>query len=260
MSILKTPLSISELKTLFHAGKFNDAYVDTLRKDSRKGVQQLIKAFERQKAEWMKLEKRFIQMTCYEQRAKEAGKKYIAGVDEAGRGPLAGPVVAAAVILPLNFKLLGLNDSKKLTRSERKQYFEIIKEKAISYEVSVITNNEIDHINILEATKKAMRLAITSLHIQPEHVLIDAVELSLKDITTESIIKGDQKSISIAAASILAKETRDVLMEELHEQYPEYGFIQHMGYGTKAHLENLAKYGASPVHRKSFAPVKKSMG
>lgn len=179
---------------------------------------------------------------------------FIAGVDEAGRGPVAGPVVAAAVILPVDFNDERINDSKKLTEKQRNDLFDLINEKAISVSVGVATVNEIDTINILEATKLAMIRAIDGLNIKPEHVLIDAVKLN-HPINNTSVIKGDQKSISIAAASIIAKVTRDQMMFEYDLKYPLYSFKRHKGYLTKIHKEAIFTYGPCEIHRKSFAPI-----
>ncbi|RKQ37467.1 ribonuclease HII [Oceanobacillus halophilus] len=248
--------SISVLKQLFTNGDINDEMMNELKHDERKGVQQLIKSYERQQQKEHILEMKFKEMCQYEQRAFDNGKQFIAGIDEAGRGPLAGPVVAAAVILPSDFKLLGLNDSKQLNEERRENYFSIIKEKAISYGIAIIDSQKIDEINIFEATKLAMRQAIETLETHPDHLLIDAVNLTDLPCSSESIIKGDARSISIAAASILAKVTRDRLMKEIHIEYPEYDFASNMGYGTKHHIEKLAEFGVTPYHRKTFAPVR----
>ncbi|MDD2409248.1 MAG: ribonuclease HII [Bacilli bacterium] len=190
----------------------------------------------------------------YEKELNNKGINLIAGVDEAGRGPLVGPVVAAAVILPKNYYHEGINDSKKLNPKKRDLMFEIINRDAISIGISVIDNNIIDKINILEATKKAMIEAVNNLSIVPEHILIDAVKLNL-EIKSTSIIKGDAKSISIAAASIIAKVTRDKLMDKLDLKFPEYGFKHHKGYGTKMHMENIKKHGLLDNYRFTFKPI-----
>lgn len=182
------------------------------------------------------------------------GINLIAGVDEVGRGPLVGPVVCAAVILPKDFYDERINDSKKLTEKKRELLYDIIYENAISIGIGMCTNEEIDNINILEATKKAMKEAINNLSVKPEHVLIDAVKLDL-DIPSTSIIKGDAKSESIAAASIIAKVTRDRMLIELDKLHPEYDFKHNKGYGTKKHIEAIYKYGVLKEHRKSFAPI-----
>lgn len=188
----------------------------------------------------------------YEYEAYRQGYKYIAGIDEAGRGCLAGPVVAAAVILPVGLTIAGVNDSKKLTPSKREFLFEIIKRCAVSTGVGVVGNEDIDRINILRATIKAMEMAIKELNIPPDFLLIDAVSLSDVDLPQSSIIKGDSKSISIASASIIAKVTRDMLMVREHSIFPQYNFIKHKGYGTKEHMERLKQFGPSVIHRKSF--------
>lgn len=180
--------------------------------------------------------------------------QYIAGVDEAGRGPIAGPVVAAAVILPLNYNNEFINDSKKLTEKRREILFEEIKTNAIAIGVGIVDHNKIDEINILEATKLAMSLAIEDLAVKAEHILIDAVKLPNYENST-SIIKGDQKSISIAAASIIAKVTRDSMMKEYDLSYPQYSFKNHKGYLTKKHREAVLENGPCEIHRKTFAPI-----
>ena len=192
----------------------------------------------------------------YEKELIDAGIKYICGVDEVGRGPLVGPVVAAAVILPINFKLDGLTDSKKLSEKKRNEYDKLIKENALAYAIGEISNEVIDEVNIYEATKMAMIMAINKLNIKPEHVLIDAMHLDI-DIPTTSIIKGDLKSLSISAASVIAKVTRYRMLYELDLKYPMYDFKNNKGYPTKKHLEAIAKYGIIPEHRRSYGPVKK---
>ncbi len=193
-------------------------------------------------------------MKEFEQNLYLKGINLIAGVDEVGRGPLVGPVVCAAVILPKDFYDERINDSKKLTEKKRELLYDVIYENAISIGIGMCTNTEIDEINILEATKKAMKEAINNLSIKPEHVLIDAVKLDM-DIPSTSIIKGDAKSESIAAASIIAKVTRDRMMVELDKIHPEYDFKHNKGYGTKSHIEAIYKYGILPEHRKTFAPI-----
>ncbi len=182
----------------------------------------------------------------------ELGYKYICGIDEAGRGPLCGPVVAAACILPIDVEIPKLNDSKKLSPKVRMELFELIKEKAIAYSIGYGDVEEIDRINILEATLLAMRRAVDGLEIKPDFLLVDGNIFRDFDIPGESVIKGDAVSSSIAAASILAKVTRDLLCDELDALYPEYGIKNHKGYGTKVHIEALKKYGPAPIHRKQF--------
>ena len=190
----------------------------------------------------------------YEKELYKKGLNFIAGIDEVGRGPLCGPVVACACILPINYQLDGLNDSKKISEKKREELYEILIKDALSYGIGIISPKRIDEINILEATKEAMKEAVNNLDIKPEHLLIDAVKLDI-DINSTSIIKGDAKSASIAAASIIAKVTRDRMMIELSEMYPEYGFEKHKGYSTKAHIEAVKKFGVKDFYRFTFAPI-----
>ena len=196
----------------------------------------------------------------YEKELYEKGIKYIGGVDEVGRGPLNGPVVTACVVLPKDFVLEGLTDSKKLSEKKRNEYFEYIKTHAIAYGIGECSAEEIDEYNIYEATKIAMKRAIQKVQkqIPLEHVLIDAMPLDI-DIETTSIIKGDAKSISIAAASVMAKVTRDAMMYELDKKYPEYGYKNHKGYPTKKHIEAIHKYGLIEGYRKTYGPVKEML-
>ena len=193
-------------------------------------------------------------MKEFETELYNKGINFIAGIDEVGRGPLVGPVVTAAVILPKDFYDERINDSKKLTEKKRELLYDVIMENAISVGIGMSSSSIIDEINILNATKKAMIEAINNLSVKPEHLLIDAVKLDI-DIPQTSIIKGDAKSESIAAASIIAKVTRDRMMVELDEKYPMYDFKHNKGYGTIKHIEALYKYGPMSEHRKSFAPV-----
>ena len=188
----------------------------------------------------------------YEREAFDAGIKLVCGVDEAGRGPLAGPVCAAAVMLPPGLEIPGLNDSKKLTDKKRRELYDIIIEQAISYGIAFASEQEIDEINILQATFLAMERAIQKLSPPPELALIDGNRAKDFGLPVRTIVKGDSLSASIAAASILAKVTRDRLMEEYDAQYPQYGFAVHKGYGTKRHYEGLREFGPSPIHRKTF--------
>ena len=191
----------------------------------------------------------------YERELIDKGITLIGGVDEVGRGPLVGPVVAACVILPLDFSLDGLTDSKKLSEKKRDFFFEEIKKQAIAIGIGIKDENVIDEVNIYEATKLAMIDAINNCKVKPEHVLIDAMPLEL-DIPTTSIIKGDLKSITISAASVIAKVTRDRMMYELDEKFPMYEFKKNKGYPTKAHMEAIKKYGIIKEHRKTFGPVR----
>jgi len=192
-----------------------------------------------------------IDMLQFEKEYWAKGQSFVAGIDEAGRGPLAGPVVVAAVIMPKDNIIEGINDSKKLTEKKRKILFEKIKEVAISYHIEVVDEKIIDEINILNATKLGMKNCIEKISVKPDVVLIDAVKID-SNVHTVSIIKGDAKSYSIAAASILAKVYRDNLMLDFDKQYPEYNFAKHKGYGTKVHIETIKKIGICPIHRKSF--------
>lgn len=184
------------------------------------------------------------------------GYKFIAGVDEAGRGPLAGPVCAAAVILPEDLVIEGVNDSKKLTEKKREALFDIICEKAIAYSIEFVAPDVIDEINIRQATSLAMHNAVQNLDVKADYVIIDGNDKIPYDIPYSYIVKGDAKSQTIAAASILAKVSRDRLMVTLDGEYPEYGFAKHKGYGTKVHCEAIQKYGVLPIHRKSFMTAK----
>lgn len=197
-------------------------------------------------------------MNEYENKYFAKGYQLIAGIDEAGRGPLAGPVVAACVVLPKDVKLKYVDDSKRLNENKRLLALEEIKKYALAIGIGISSVEDIDQINILRATKQAMISALDALKIKPEIVLIDAVGLDI-NIMSESIIKGDQLSYSIAAASIVAKTTRDLYMNEMAKLYPEYQFDQHKGYGTKKHIDAIHQYGITPIHRKTFEPIKSLM-
>ena len=220
------------------------------RSDSRKGVQSILtqaeKRMEKLRDERLRLEK----MRAYEHHYEHLG--YVCGIDEAGRGPFAGPVVAGAVILPKDCEILGLNDSKKISEKRREELYEEIVEKAIAAETGLIGPARIDEINILQATYEAMREAVGKLNPQPQILLNDAVTIPGVDIPQVPIVKGDGKSVSIAAASIIAKVTRDRLMREYDKILPQYGFASHKGYGSQEHIEALRKYVPSPIHRKTF--------
>ena len=194
-------------------------------------------------------------LLSYEKELYNKGYKLIAGCDEVGRGPLVGPVVAAAVILPVNYSLPGLTDSKKLSEKKRNEFFEIIKKDAISYGIGEVSAKEIDEINIYEASRKAMILALEQLNPKPEWILSDAMPLPYDNSTP--IIHGDALSLTIAAASVLAKVTRDAMMYELDKEHPEYGFKDHKGYPTKKHLEKIQEYGILSNYRRSYKPVQK---
>ena len=192
----------------------------------------------------------------YEENALKAGYTTICGIDEAGRGPLAGPVYAAAVILPLGLEIEGLNDSKKISEKKREQLFDVICEKAVAYSIGIATEKEIDEINILNATFLAMHRAVEGLSVKPDYALIDGNQKpKIPMVMEETVVKGDAKSMSIAAASILAKVSRDRFMLEQAKEYPQYQFEKHKGYGTKLHYEMLTEFGPSPIHRLSFLKI-----
>lgn len=193
----------------------------------------------------------------FEEELYDTGFQAICGVDEAGRGPLAGPVVVAACILPPFLRIEGINDSKQLTSKKRQELYKRIMKEALDYNIVFISVEEVDELNIYQATKKGMLEAIRGLKLSPDYVLIDAMPLNELEISHESIIHGDARCASVAAASILAKVTRDNYMEKMDIKYPNYGFKKHKGYGTKLHFEALEKYGPCPIHRKTFFPVSK---
>lgn len=199
-----------------------------------------------------------IDLLQYEKELYQEGFHYIGGCDEAGRGPLVGPVVAACVILKESYELPGLNDSKQLSEKKREIYFDILQQDALAIGVGVVTAKEIDEINIYEASRKAMMIAINECKIKPDYVLTDAMPLHI-DIPSQSIIHGDALSLSIAAASVIAKVTRDRMMVELDKEHPEYGFAKHKGYPTKEHLENIKKYGVLPNYRFTYRPIRDLM-
>ena len=248
--------TIKEIKELLATVKDldNPIFLD-LEKDNRSGVQKEIS--KRKKAIQAELDEdiRLESMLSYEKELYKQGLTLIAGVDEVGRGPLAGPVVAAAVILPQVCKIKGLNDSKKIPKKKHLEIFQAVQEQALSIGIGIIDNQVIDQVNIYEATKLAMKEAIAQLSPQPQHLLIDAMKLDLP-LSQTSIIKGDANSLSIAAASIVAKVTRDELMKEYDQQFPGYDFSANAGYGTAKHLEGLEKQGITPIHRLSFEPIK----
>ncbi|WP_261132800.1 ribonuclease HII [Bacillus sp. Marseille-Q3570] len=248
--------SIKELRTYIerHEGDLDEVFIQQLKNDSRKGVQQLyMKLCKRMEQEKARIDT-YNRMSMIENHCYSNGYRLIAGIDEVGRGPLAGPVVASAVILDPKTRIIGLNDSKKLSEPVREELYEKIIRNAVAIGVGVVSAHEIDRLNIYQASKMAMMEAIEDLPIEPDYLLIDAMELPM-DLPQENIIKGDAKSNSIAAASIVAKVTRDRLMKEMDLKYPQYYFKSNVGYGTAQHLEALKAYGITPEHRKSFAPV-----
>ena len=248
--------TIKEIKEqLADIQQLDDPLLAELEQDSRSGVIQAIAKRKREIQKCLDEDERLEGMLAYEKECYVCGIELIAGVDEVGRGPLAGPVVAAAVILPKGSKIPGLNDSKKIPKSKHKEIYEAVLQEAIAIGIGVKDNQVIDQVNIYEATKLAMMEAIGQLDPQPQHLLIDAMKLDLS-ISQTSIIKGDANSLSIAAASIVAKVTRDQMMEEFDREYPGYDFAQNAGYGTAKHLAGLDQLGVTPIHRRSFEPVK----
>jgi len=223
--------------------------------DERAGVQKLLTSYYQRQEKQAQIKQKFAERLSFEQEAWAQGF-VLAGVDEVGRGPLAGPVVAAAVVIDESFDILEVHDSKQLSLKQRNLLAPAIKEAAVDFAFGVVSPEVIDEINIYEASRVAMKMAIEKLKVKPDGLLIDAMVVDLPFLQ-EKLIKGDDRSISIGAASILAKVYRDELMAEYDLKYPGYGFAQNAGYGTKAHLAGLAKLGITPIHRKTFAPVKK---
>lgn len=226
-------------------------FCEKYKEDERAGVQKLVESSKKSITGIEDEKKRLYEMRSFER--LHSDKKYICGIDEVGRGPLAGPVYAAAVILPADAEILYINDSKKLSEKKREELYHEIYEKAISVGIGFSDHNRIDEINILQATYEAMAKAVANLSVKPDILLIDAVHIpQLEEYQQESIIKGDAKSVSIAAASIIAKVTRDHLMAELDDKYPGYGFAHNKGYGSADHIEALKKIGPCEIHRRSF--------
>ena len=243
ISIIKNELSSCKEKELQN-------FISEYGSDPRDGVKKLVLSAEKKKAAYEAELARMHEMFHYERLYPE--KTYIAGLDEVGRGPLAGPVVTCAVILPRPCDILYINDSKQLTAAKRDELYEILTEKAVDYSIGIMDHTVIDEINILEATKKAMEVAVNGLETKPDQLFIDALKLENIKIDQRSIIKGDAKSASIAAASIIAKVTRDRMMEEYDELYPGYGFAKNKGYGSAEHIKALKELGPCPIHRRSF--------
>lgn len=250
----KKPTISDVKKQLSKINQMDDPLLEELANDTRKGVQLALKKWQNNYDKQLLLQEHKKTMLIPERQLKEEGYRFIAGIDEVGRGPLAGPIVAAAVILPEGIPALPINDSKKLSASLREELSELILGCA-QVGIGIVENDLIDSINIYEATKVAMEKAIHALPIQPDALLIDAMKLKTT-IKQVSLIKGDAHSYSIAAASIVAKVYRDTLMKDYAEIYPHYGFENNAGYGTKIHLEGLKEFGTTPIHRKSFEPIK----
>lgn len=245
-------MTIKEMEQVFAQGNLTEEFLAACRMDTRAAAGKLLRRWEREQTERARVDALY----QYEYEAAQQGMEVVAGVDEAGRGPLAGPVVVVAVILPQGLFLPKLNDSKKLSAKVREELYQKIMDEAVSVGKAVIDEKIIDRINIYQATINGMYDAIFALQPQPQKVLIDAVPLDNLPMPSLSMIKGDAKSASIAAASIIAKVTRDHMMDEYDKKYPEYGFAQHKGYGTAQHVEAIRKYGPCPIHRCSFEPIR----
>lgn len=245
-------MTIKEMEQVFAQGNLTEEFLAACRMDTRAAAGKLLRRWEREQTERARVDALY----QYEYEAAQQGMEVVAGVDEAGRGPLAGPVVVAAVILPQGLFLPKLSDSKKLSAKVREELYQKIMDEAVSVGKAVIDEKTIDRINIYQATINGMYDAIFALQPQPQKVLIDAVPLDNLPMPSLSMIKGDAKSASIAAASIIAKVTRDHMMDEYDKKYPEYGFAQHKGYGTAQHVEAIRKYGPCPIHRCSFEPIR----
>lgn len=246
--------SIQKIKEIFQAAAMDELpeLLLTYENDSRAGVQTVLKSARKRIEALEKEKQRTESLKAYERQYETLG--YVCGIDEVGRGPLAGPVVAGAVILPKDCHILYLNDSKQLSEKKREELYDIIMAEAVATGIGYATPERIDEINILQATYEAMREAISKLAVKPDVLLNDAVTIPSVDAAIKQvpIIKGDAKSVSIAAASIIAKVTRDRLMVEYDSVFPEYGFASNKGYGAAAHIEALKKYGPTPIHRRSF--------
>ncbi|MDV6376734.1 ribonuclease HII [Sporosarcina sp. GW1-11] len=248
--------TIQEIKNQLQQLQEPNQWLEELEADKRKGVQLAIAQWKKRYVKKQKLIEDFIQKQSFDNSYKRMPSCLIAGIDEAGRGPLAGPVVTAAVILPEGCtELVGVDDSKQISKEQRQHFARLIKEQAVAYSIHVQSATAIDELNIYQATKQSMEEAVGQLDIAPDVVLADAMNLIVK-CPTHSIVKGDEKSLAIAAASILAKTTRDELMNDLHEQFPWYGFNVNAGYGTPQHLQGLATHGFCEHHRKTFEPIK----
>lgn len=248
--------TIKEIKKYLKKIKVDEKTINNLISDSRKGVQKLAKKYKKIEKRKKELKEKWKKMNSINDKLREKGYEFICGLDEAGRGPLAGPVVASAVLLDPFEKIIGLDDSKKISEKRREELFEEINKKAISVGVGIVENDIIDEINIQQASFKAMKKAINKLEFLPDYLLVDGNrEIPEIDILQKTIIDGDAKVNSIAAASIIAKVTRDRIIESYDKDYPQYGFAQNKGYGTKEHINALKKYGPTPIHRYSYSVV-----
>ncbi len=249
-------MKISEVKEFLEQETPDKDILLKLRTDERVGVQKLVESYDKRQEKKFFYKKEYEKKSFYENKCYNRGCKYICGIDEVGRGPLAGPVVAAAVILKKDSYFEGLNDSKKLSKKKREELFEQITKEAVAYSICEVDNIEIEKYNIYNAARIAMMRAVEKLDIKPDFLLIDAMPFENYSIPNFSMIKGDEKSVSIAAASVVAKVYRDNLMEKYAKEYPYYDFENNAGYGTKKHLDALEKYGVSPIHRRDFEPIK----
>lgn len=248
--------TIAAIKAALKEENVDESALAAWRLDERAGVKAALASYDKRLAKKAKLKADFMTRFSFESELWEQGYQAIAGIDEVGRGPLAGPVVAAAVILPADFDVYGVIDSKQLSEKVRDDLVSKIKEQAIDYGIGIVDAARIDEINIYQASREAMKQAVLAMDVPADYMLVDAMNVDLP-IQQQSLIKGDARSNSIGAASILAKVTRDSLMKAYDKEYPGYGFAQNDGYGTKAHMEGLAKLGPCPIHRRTFAPVKK---
>lgn len=248
-------MKIDEIKALLLHSPTEEE-LSMLAQDGRSGVQKLLATYYKRQENILKKQERFAKLLRFEKLYWDAGTSLVAGVDEAGRGPLAGPLVVAAVILPQGIFISGLNDSKQLSAEKRESLYPEILVKAISVSVIIVGPKRIDELNIYAATKEAMERSLWSLQPQPQAALIDAMPLKIGCMEIRSIVHGDALSASIAAASVIAKVTRDRIMLDLDKEFPQYGFAQHKGYGSKMHMEAIAQYGATKWHRRSYEPVK----
>lgn len=249
-------MKINEIKLLLKEDEVSQEILQKLREDNRAGVKKLLQSYDILQEKKKHLKEEYKKKSVYENKCYANGYDLVCGIDEVGRGPLAGPVVAAAVILPKDSYFEGLNDSKKLSKKKREELYTEICNKAIAYSICEVDNIEIEKYNIYNASRIAMQRAVESLKIQPNFLLIDAMPFENYHIPNHSIIKGDEKSVSIAAASIIAKVYRDNLMQEYSIKYPYYDFENNAGYGTKKHLLGLKEYGICPIHRRDFEPIK----
>ena len=248
-------MKISEVKELLAAAPTPEQ-IAMLQADERSGVKKLLAAYYKRLEKAALEQARFESMLTYERECYAQGMQYVAGVDEAGRGPLAGPLVIAAVILPQAVFIAGINDSKQLSAAKREQLYDEIIAKAVAIEVNIVSVSNIDKLNIYTATQRGMAEVLEHLPVQPQVALVDAMPVEAKGINTVSIVHGDALSASIAAASIIAKVTRDRIMERLDKLFPAYGFAHNKGYGSGAHMQAIAEFGATKWHRRSYEPVK----